>query len=78
MYLASGLALMGVSLFSIQFAISPASICPLTILAGLGLSIYHPVAISMINTAYVDRGGSGLGFHGLGGSLGRGMYPAVL
>ncbi|MEM3381720.1 MAG: MFS transporter, partial [Candidatus Bathyarchaeia archaeon] len=72
-YLASGLALMGLSLFSIQFATSLIMIFPLTFLAGLGFSIYHPISMSLINTAYIERRGFGLGFHGLGGSLGRGV-----
>ncbi|MEM3430106.1 MAG: MFS transporter [Candidatus Bathyarchaeia archaeon] len=77
-YLASGLALMGLSLFSIQFATSLIMIFPLTFLAGLGFSIYHPISMSLINTAYIERRGFGLGFHGLGGSLGRGVYPTIL
>ncbi|MBS7625633.1 MFS transporter [Candidatus Bathyarchaeota archaeon] len=77
-YLASGLILMGLSLFSIQFANSLILIFPLTFLAGLGFSIYHPISMSVINTVYVERRGFGLGIHGLGGSLGRGVYPAIL
>ena len=76
--LASGLVLMGLSLCLIQFAPSLLWILLFAFVAGIGYSIYHPVAMSFVNMAYMERRGFGLGFHGLGGSLGRGVYPTVL
>jgi len=77
-YLASGLVLMGASFYSIQFAPSLLWILLLSFLAGFGYSVYHPAAISFVTAAYIERRGFGVGFHGLGGSVGRGVYPALL
>ena len=77
-YLSAGLIVMGVSLFLVQFASSLIWVLLLAFLTGLGYSVYHPVAISFINAAYMERRGFGVGFHGLGGSVGRGVFPAAL
>jgi len=77
-YLSAGLIVMGVSLFQVQFASSLIWVLLLASLTGLGYSVYHPVAISFINAAYMERRGFGVGFHGLGGSVGRGVFPAAL
>jgi len=77
-YLASGLFTIGAGLFLVQFAPSLPWLLLCSFLAGLGFSTYHPAAMSFINAAYTARRGFGLGFHGVGGSLGRGVYPAAL
>lgn len=77
-YLASGLILMGLGLYLVQFAPSLLWILFCSFLAGLGFSVYHPAAMSFINIAYGEKRGFGLGFHGVGGSLGRGVYPTAL
>ncbi|MEM3004066.1 MAG: MFS transporter [Candidatus Bathyarchaeia archaeon] len=77
-YLASGLVLMASGFYTIQFAPSFLWILFLSFCSGIGYSVYHPVAISLVNAAYMERRGFGVGFHGLGGSVGRGVFPTIL
>lgn len=77
-YLASGLVLMAAGFYMIQFAPTLPWIIFLSFFSGIGYSVYHPVAISFVNAAYMERRGFGVGFHGLGGSVGRGVFPAAL
>ncbi len=77
-YLALGLVIMASGFYMIQFAPSLLWIILLSSFSGVGYSVYHPVAISLINSAYMERRGFGVGFHGLGGSVGRGVFPAAL
>jgi len=78
LYLAFGLILMGAGLCLMQFAPTLLWVLFLSFFAGLGFSSYHPIAISFINAAFMEKRGFGVGFHGLGGSIGRGVFPAIL
>jgi len=47
------------------------------LLAGFGLSIYHPVGIAMITNMFSSRQGKAIGIHGVGGNLGMFLFPII-
>ena len=47
------------------------------LLAGFGLSIYHPVGVAMISNKFGSRQGKAMGIHGSGGNAGMFLFPLL-
>ncbi len=47
------------------------------LLAGFGLSIYHPVGVAMISTRFGSHQGKAMGIHGSGGNAGMFLFPLL-
>lgn len=47
------------------------------LLAGFGLSIYHPVGIAMISNKFGEHQGKAMGIHGSGGNAGMFLFPLL-
>src|SRR5712691_5621626 len=69
----------GVAVSLASIALSPSLPWLALSLAALGLTsgIYHPTALSAISRS-VEAQGRGMGFHGMGGSLGIALGPAFI
>jgi MFS family permease len=76
------LIIAGLVLVSVAFLIMAASqgfysMFAANLLAGFGLSIYHPVGVAMIANRYDAKQGKAMGVHGSGGNAGMFLFPLL-
>jgi len=71
-----GFLLMSLCFYLISLGESFLHILVFTFLAGVGLSFYHPVGVSVITTHFRSERGKAIGIHGAGGALGLLIFPA--
>ena len=77
--LIAGLGLLSAAVFLYSVVPSYGSLIVLSILAGIGNSVFHPADYSLINGAVSEnRLGSAYGFHSIGGYIGFALAPAML
>jgi MFS family permease len=74
--LAFGLAALAAGLALASLAPTLPALALALALVGLGSSVHHPAALALISRA-VRATGRGMGWHGMGGSLGIAVGPAV-
>jgi len=70
-----GFLLMSLSFYLISLGNSFSHIIIFTFLAGMGLSFYHPVGVSVITTHFRVGRGKAIGIHGVGGAIGLLIFP---
>jgi len=74
-----GLALLGVAAFGFAFSPSYWVMAMFSIVAGIGNGVFHPVDYTLINRKVsAQRLGHAYSFHGITGSLGWALAPAML
>jgi len=77
--LASGLALIGLSMALIGLAPSYEAMVPAMVLAGVGNSVFHPADFAIMNASVSKaRIGRAYSFHGIAGSMGWVAAPATI
>jgi MFS transporter, FSR family, fosmidomycin resistance protein len=75
----TGLGLLGLSAFGFSFSPTYAWMAVFSILAGIGNGVFHPVDYTLINRKVsAQRLGHAYSFHGITGSLGWALAPAML
>lgn len=75
----SGLALLGVAALGLAFSPTYWAMAPFSILAGVGNGVFHPVNFTLLNRKVsAARLGHAYSFHGITGSLGWALAPAML
>jgi MFS transporter, FSR family, fosmidomycin resistance protein len=75
----TGLGLLGVSAFGFSLSPTYAWMAAFSILAGVGNGVFHPVDYTLINRKVsAARLGHAYSFHGITGSLGWALAPAML
>lgn len=78
MALISGFVLLSLGFAGLSTASSYALLFPFLLIIGLGLSTYHPQAISILTAYFGSKKGRAIGIHGSGGSLASFTTPAVI
>jgi MFS transporter, FSR family, fosmidomycin resistance protein len=79
MILFAGLALLGLAAFGFAASTSYAMMAFFSVVAGVGNGVFHPVDYTLINRKVsAARLGHAYSFHGITGSLGWALAPAVL
>jgi MFS transporter, FSR family, fosmidomycin resistance protein len=74
-----GLALLGVSAFGFSISTSYWMLAGFSMLAGIGNGVFHPVDYTLLNRKVsAPRLGHAYSFHGITGSLGWALAPAML
>ena len=77
--LMAGLALLGISAFGFAFSPTYWSLAFFSVLAGIGNGVFHPVNYTLLNRKVSARRlGHAYSFHGVTGSLGWALAPAML
>lgn len=77
--LALGTVLLGVGYAAFAFAGGPGALAVLLVLAGLGSSVQHPLASSIIARAFgTERRRAALGTYNFMGDLGKAAFPAAM
>ncbi|MBU7042741.1 MAG: MFS transporter [Theionarchaea archaeon] len=75
-FIAFGLAVLCLSLFTMAFCTSYLCLIALNLLAGFGASFYHPCGIALlVKSMKQNIRGKILGIHGVGGGIGILFYP---
>jgi MFS transporter, FSR family, fosmidomycin resistance protein len=75
----SGLALVGLAAFGFAFSPNYWTMALFSIVAGIGNGVFHPVDYTLINRKVsAPRLGHAYSFHGITGSLGWALAPALL
>jgi MFS transporter, FSR family, fosmidomycin resistance protein len=75
----AGLALLGVAAFGFAASPSYASLAFFSVVAGIGNGVFHPVDYTLLNRMVsAPRLGHAYSFHGITGSLGWALAPAML
>lgn len=74
-----GLALLGLAAFGFSISTSYAMLAGFSVLAGIGNGVFHPVDYTLLNRKVsAPRLGHAYSFHGITGSLGWALAPAML
>ncbi|NIM44281.1 MAG: MFS transporter [Nitrososphaeria archaeon] len=73
-----GFTVLSCSVFLFSFSNTYYSFLGTALLIGLGLSFYHPLAMSSISDRYESSKGKALGIHGIGGAFGFFSGPLIL
>lgn len=74
-----GLALLGLAAFGYASSQSYAMLAGFSVLAGIGNGVFHPVDYTLLNRkVHASRLGHAFSVHGITGSLGWGLAPALL
>ncbi len=74
-----GLGLLGLSAFGFAASHSYATLAAISVLAGIGNGVFHPVDYTLLNRrVHSTRLGHAYSVHGITGSLGWAIAPAVL
>ncbi|RYX90552.1 MAG: MFS transporter [Comamonadaceae bacterium] len=74
-----GLALLGLAAFGFSISTSYAMLAAFSVLAGVGNGVFHPVDYTLLNRKVsAQRLGHAYSFHGITGSLGWALAPAML
>ncbi|HUP06789.1 MAG TPA: MFS transporter [Caldimonas sp.] len=77
--LLSGLALLGIAAFGFAASTTYAMLAAFSVLAGIGNGVFHPVDYTLLNRkVHAARLGHAFSVHGITGSLGWGLAPAML
>ena len=75
----AGLALLGLAAFGFSISTSYAMLAGFSMLAGVGNGVFHPVDYTLLNRKVsAQRLGHAYSFHGITGSLGWALAPAML
>ena len=75
----AGLALLGLAAFGFSISTSYAMLAGFSMLAGVGNGVFHPVDYTLLNRKVsAPRLGHAYSFHGITGSLGWALAPAML
>lgn len=75
-FIAFGLIVLSLSLFSMSFCSSYTCLIAFNLLAGFGASFYHPCGIALLAKSMKNKiRGKILGIHGVGGGIGILLYP---
>jgi MFS transporter, FSR family, fosmidomycin resistance protein len=75
----AGLALLGLAAFGFSVSTSYAMLAVFAMLAGVGNGVFHPVDYTLLNRKVsAPRLGHAYSFHGITGSLGWALAPAML
>ena len=75
----AGLALLGLAAFGFSVSTSYAMLAGFSMLAGVGNRVFHPVDYTLLNRKVsAPRLGHAYSFHGITGSLGWALAPAML
>ncbi len=75
----AGLSLLGVAAFGYSISTSYWMLAGFAVLAGIGNGVFHPVDYTLINRKVsAPRLGHAYSFHGISGSLGWALAPAML
>ena len=75
----AGLALLGLAAFGFSVSSSYAMLAGFSMLAGVGNGVFHPVDYTLLNRKVsAPRLGHAYSFHGITGSLGWALAPAML
>ena len=75
----AGLALLGLAAFGFSISTSYAMLAAFSMLAGVGNGVFHPVDYTLLNRKVsAPRLGHAYSFHGITGSLGWALAPAML
>ena len=75
----AGLALLGLAAFGLSISTSYAMLAFFSMLAGAGNGVFHPVDYTLLNRKVsAPRLGHAYSFHGITGSLGWALAPAML
>ena len=74
-----GLALLGLAAFGFAASQTYWMLAAFSIVAGIGNGVFHPVDYTLLNRkVHASRLGHAFSFHGITGSLGWGLAPALL
>ncbi|MEP7057191.1 MAG: MFS transporter, partial [Caldimonas sp.] len=74
-----GLALLGLAAFGFAASRSYAMLAAFSVLAGIGNGVFHPVDYTLLNRkVHASRLGHAFSVHGISGSLGWALAPALL
>ena len=74
-----GLGLLGLAAFGFAASQSYAMLAAFSVLAGIGNGVFHPVDYTLLNRkVHSSRLGHAFSVHGITGSLGWGLAPAIL
>ena len=74
-----GLGLLGLAAFGFAASQSYAMLAAFSVLAGIGNGVFHPVDYTLLNRkVHASRLGHAFSVHGITGSLGWGLAPAIL
>ena len=74
-----GLALLGLAAFGFASSTSYAMLAAFSVLAGIGNGVFHPVDYTLLNRkVHASRLGHAFSVHGITGSLGWALAPALL
>jgi MFS family permease len=74
-----GLALLGLAAFGYASSTSYAMLAAFSVLAGIGNGVFHPVDYTLLNRkVHASRLGHAFSVHGITGSLGWALAPALL
>ncbi len=77
--LLAGLALLGAAAFGYASSTSYAMLAAFSVLAGVGNGVFHPVDYTLLNRkVHASRLGHAFSVHGITGSLGWALAPALL
>lgn len=75
----AGLALLGLAAFGFSISTGYWMLCAFAVLAGIGNGVFHPVDYTLLNKKVSQpRLGHAYSVHGITGSLGWGLAPAML
>ena len=75
----AGLALLGLAAFGFSISTSYTMLAAFSVLAGIGNGVFHPVDYTLLNRKVsAPRLGHAYSFHGITGSLGWALAPAML
>ena len=75
----AGLALLGLAAFGFSMSTSYAMLAAFSVLAGIGNGVFHPVDYTLLNRKIsAPRLGHAYSVHGITGSLGWALAPAML
>src|SRR6516225_7335466 len=75
----AGLALLGLAAFGYSASTSYAMLAAVSVVAGIGNGVFHPVDYTLLNRkVHAKRLGHAFSVHGITGSLGWALAPALL
>ncbi|KYK37781.1 MAG: hypothetical protein AYK18_09165 [Theionarchaea archaeon DG-70] len=76
-FIVFGLLCLSVSFYLVGISESYTELIIWNLMVGLGLSVYHPVSVSLISQIHKQKKGKALGIHGAGGNLGMALFPLI-